>query len=176
MNKKFQLSGFFILFSLALSAILVAGCSREQEIVLPTETTEITIPFETIEKSEEPVTGEYYEGSEPKLVVITKIEDIDTLGNTISTNAQERLRNLDYNQQIAIVVFQSDHIDWIGIEIQRVTLKNNLVMIEADITERNPEYEFLDTKLSPYHVISIPKAGLEQETTFELIISYVPQQ
>lgn len=175
-NKKNKQMWFMFFIFLMLSAILLTGCRKEQDIVPPTATTEITIPFETIEKTDDPITGEYYMGSEPKLFVIMKKEELDALENTISVTAQERLRGLNYDQEIAIVVFQSENIDWLGIEIQRIIQKSNLVTIETIIIERNPQIEFLDMELSPYHVVTIPKAGFEQNTEFELVISYIPQQ
>lgn len=176
-NKQIEPRWFILFVSLILSAILAVGCRKEQETVQPTVTTEIIIPFETIEKSDAAGTGEYYQGSEPTLFAIMNEGDVDLLGNTISIDAQERLHSLDFNQKMALVVFQSENnIDWLGVEIQRVTHKNNLITIEAVIIERNPNYQALDMELSPYHIVAIPKVKFAPETAFELVISYVPQQ
>jgi hypothetical protein len=123
----------------------------------------IEILFETMERKDLSGTGEYYEDKEPKLVVITGPEQADILGNTISPEAQAQLRNLDFDQHVAIVAFQG----WrpviptprSGVEIQRIEKRGNTITVFAQLYEPVEDLVKISLVISPYHLVKIQKGG-----------------
>ena len=136
------------------AATTLSGCQEEKEIDLP---------FETIERADLAGTGEYYMGKEPKLLVITKAAEIDTLGNTVSFNAQAQLRNLDFDQYFAIAVFQRWRPDLppppSGIEVQRISKQGITITTYVHIYEPSGEVELRAVVASPYHFQDMERRG-----------------
>jgi hypothetical protein len=127
------------------------------------------LPFETIEIAELPGTGHEYQGKEPSLVIVTRKGGINLLGNTVSTNSQSKLDDLDFGEYFALVVYQGiKGTDMYGAEIQHITRQKNTVNIYAHFTERDPSIGAADIVTSPYHIVKIPKQGLNGKIEFVL--------
>ncbi len=150
--------------------IILFGCQTNKMI-----TDETIIPFETIEKAQLSGTGDEYAGTEPKIVVITHPNEIDDVGNWISFDVQEVLRTQDYNQSIILIIFRGKRAFYVDIEAQRVTVRGNEIVVEADIFPWSVEHPLPDISLSPYHIIRIPRTFLQETTKFVLIASYLPE-
>jgi hypothetical protein len=170
MNKKFQLRWWMILSILMpLFAILFAGCEEERDTVIPTATLEITIPFETIENAESSWQVGYYREIEPKLVIITGLADVESLGATISQSSQEALQKMDFSQYFAIAVFQGLHgSDGYRVDIQQIGQDDDLLIIFAHFNELDPNLVGGQIETSPYHLIKIQKHGLTGKVNFML--------
>ncbi len=158
--------------------IILFGCQTNKMIADETIINEETIiPFETIEKNQLSGTGEEYTGTEPKIVVITHPNEIDDAGNWISFDVQEVLQNQDYNQFIVVIVFQGKKPFMVGVEVQKVTARENEVIVDADIFPWSVEHPLPgEISLSPYHIIKIPRTFLLEETKFVLVAKYLPKK
>jgi len=145
-------------------ATMLGGCQKEKEVDLP---------FETIERADLAGTGEYYEGEEPKLFVITEAAEIDALGNTISFDAQAQLRNLDFDRYFAVAVFQGGQPDLppppSGIEVQGISKQGITITTYIHIYEPAEEVELRAVVASPYHLVKIRK-GEDMQGEFQFIL------
>ena len=157
--KQTNLSIALALLLLAAAGAILPGCRPQIK----------ELAFETIERAELPGTGGEYQGEDPKMVIITRQEEIDTLGDSISFSAQDELRNLDFNEYFGIAVFQGlKGTNMYGVDIQRVTKSGNTITIFAHFTERNPELAAAAVNTSPYHIVKVQKDGLQGEFDFFL--------
>ncbi|MCB9136210.1 MAG: protease complex subunit PrcB family protein [Anaerolineales bacterium] len=144
----------FTFWGAFLLLLLAIGCNKDQGMELP---------FETIERASSSWRIGYYQDEEPKLVVLTETDEIDDLGETISTTAEAILRHLNFDQEFAVVVFQGlKGSDDYGVEIQKISVQENTVMIIAHFTERNPDPDFVIAygNTSPYHIAKVERNGL----------------
>jgi hypothetical protein len=165
-NLIFALLGLVVLAALAVAvAITLSGCQGKKEVELP---------FETIERADSPGGGEYYEDKDPRLVIIAKAAELDTLGNTVSSDAQTQLRNLDFDRCFAIAVFQG----WrptlptprSGIEVQRLSKEGSTITIYAHVYEPVEGYEQKTIVTSPYHLVKTRK-GEDMQGEFEFVLN-----
>jgi hypothetical protein len=151
-----------------LATAVLGGCRRE-----------VDLSFETIERANQPGNVHYfYQDKEPKAVVIAGASDIDTLGNSVSLNAQSRLRNLDLDQYVAIAVFQG----WrpvlptprSGIEVTRITRERNTVTIYALSYGPVEDYRRKEVEISAYHVVKVQREeGLQGDVKLVLNVEEV---
>ena len=148
------------------TGLFLNGCKNVLPTTMFTPTSQgVELAFETIERSDVPG----IQGEDPKMVIIARGEEIDTLGDTISFSAQDELRNLDFNEYFVIAVFQGlKGTNMYGVDIQRVTKSGNTLTIFAHFTERNPELGAADVNTSPYHLVKVQKNGLQGEFDFFL--------
>ena len=64
---------------------------------------EIALPFETIEQQDlGSGTGKLYEPREPGMVIISRINEINTLDGMVSDESINQLQTLDYGQYFAL--------------------------------------------------------------------------
>lgn len=140
-----------ILVSLLLGLAILTACQ-------PSET---NLPFETIERADSAGTGEYHKDKEPDLAIIAKAADISVLGNMVSSDAQARLRDLDFDRYFAIAVFQgwrpSLPTPRSGVEVQRITKEGSRITIYAQFYEPVEGYEQKTVVTSPYHLVKMRK-------------------
>lgn len=158
--------------------VMLSGCNAISPTTAPapvptlvlTPTVQgVELPFETVERTEISGTGDDYPGKTPTLIVITRAEDITSLGNTISPSAQEELRKLDYNNYFVIVVFQGiKGTNMYGVNIQSVTKDENRITVFAHFTQRDPEMAAADVVTLPYHIVKVPRNGLKGNFDFFL--------
>lgn len=165
--QRFRIMYFVYGLILAISA---TGCMKEQEtIILRTTTPEIIIPFKTIENFENGYRGDDYRELEPKLVIITDLDDIDKLGGSVFETAESLLRKLDFSQSLALVVFQGGKgSGGYKVDILKIVQEGNKLIVYAHFTEPQPGYVVTMANTSPYHVIEVPKNGLQGEISFLL--------
>jgi len=146
-------------------AMILSGCQGRDEGDLP---------FETIERADSAGTGEYYEGEKPKLVIIAEAAEINTLGNTVSPDAQAQLRNLDFDHHFVVAVFQG----WrptlptpqSGVEVQGISRKEGRITIYAQFYKPVEGYEQKDVVTSPYHLVTMRK-GEDMQGEFEFVLN-----
>lgn len=134
---------------------------------------ETELAFETIENADFSGTGEYYEDKAPRLVVISKVAELDTLGNTVSSEAQAQLQVLNFDQYFAVGVFQG----WrpslpspSGVEIQRISQQGRTITISARFYEPAEGTVQRDMVTSPYQLIKIWK-GEDIQGELEFILN-----
>ncbi len=165
--QRFRIIYFVYGLILAISA---TGCMKEQEtIIFPTATPEMTIPFKTIENFECGCRGDDYHELEPKLIIITDLDDVDKLGGSVTENAENLLRKLDFSQSFALVVFQGGKGSGsYKVDILKIVQEGDQLIIFAHFTEPQPGYVVTMGETSPYHLIEIQKNGLQGEISFLL--------
>lgn len=130
---------------------------------------EAELPFETIEMAEIPGTGYEYQGREPTLVIVAEIGDISKLGSSVSTKSQSSLESLNFSDYFAVAAFQGlKDTTMYGVEIQRILRKGNAITIYVHFTERDPSVGAGAIITSPYHIVKIPRQGLNGKMEFIL--------
>jgi hypothetical protein len=150
MNKLAQILCLIILVALAGAT----SCKGREPA--------IEIPFETIESADLLGPGEYSDEEMPKIVIITKAEQIDDkFRDSVSPQAQSQLGDLDFDQYFVIGVFQGrrPYIYWAsGVEIQRIEQRGDDITILANFYEP-VEDQVRGGVAAPYHVLKIRKGG-----------------
>ncbi len=130
---------------------------------------EITLSFETIEIGKIPPAPSRYDGKEPKLVIISSVDEIAALGNTVSPEAEAALRQLDFGRYFAVAAYQGWK-PWAryGVEIKQLVYQDNAVMIYAHFSEPQPGTQLPAVETSPYHQVKVQKEGLTGKKEFIL--------
>ena len=158
--KKYKNVVQYVLPPILLGVLVLLGYTL-------TKTQEI--PFETIEIAEWGKARELYDSQEPKLVILAKTQDVLNLDNTISDGAQIGLQNLDYVRYFALGVYQGlKGTNMYGAEIQSILRKGNAIIVYAHFTERDPSIGAGAIMTSPYHIVKIPRQGLNGKIEFVL--------
>ncbi len=124
---------------------------------------EVSLSFEIIERSDSAGTGEYYEDKDPRLVIIVKVAELDTLGNTVSSGAQAQLQALDFDRYFAVGVFQGWRPNLpspSGVEVQSISQRGRTITIYARFYEPVEGTVQRDMVTSPYQLIKMWK-GIE---------------
>jgi hypothetical protein len=153
------LFGLLVLLFIIVASILLSREKQEQ----------VELSFETIEMAEIPGTGYEYPGKEPALVIITKREDVASLGDIVSKQSQLILNSLNFSDYFVITVFQGiKGTTSYGVEIQRIFKKDNVITIYTHFTERDPSLSAGTLMTSPYHIVKIPRQGLFGQMEFIL--------
>ncbi len=152
-------SKFALLFLLLLSACQL------REIELPQK---IELPFETIEQRE----FSQYEPRDPGVMICSRREEVDNLGDLIKVDAKAQLRKLDYETSFALIVFQGRKPDdGYGVQIERAERDGNVVNIFARFQAPKPGLERHPIVTSPYHLIQARRIeSAAQVITFNLIV------
>lgn len=122
---------------------------------------EINLPFDTIEEGEVARLGQQlYEAHEPGLIIVANTQDIASLDNWITNDAQTQLQALDYGNYFVIAVFQGlKSSTRYGVRIERITRQENTVAIIAQFQEPTPEHERNPLVTSPYRLVRVRKVG-----------------
>ena len=134
---------------------------------------EVDLPFETIERADLSGTGEYYEDKDPRLIIIANVAELDTLGNTVSSDAQLQLQDLDFDRYFAVGVFQG----WrpslpspSGVEVQSISQQGRTITIYARFYEPVEGTVQKDVEISPYQLIKIWKE-VDMQGEIEFILN-----
>ena len=158
---------------LALCVLCLVACQPHVTELLPVgesppATESPSLPFETIERAKFANTGQYYEGQDPKLVVISEEQESHSLGDVISTEAQAQLQSLDFDQYFAAVAFKGIvGCVYPGIMIQRIGVEGNVITFYAHVLE--PIGGVCKTMItSPYHVVKVRRQEMQGEIEFIL--------
>jgi hypothetical protein len=108
------------------------------------------------------------------LLVITTPEAVDSPGMDVQFSAElaDQLRAVDYEHNIAIVVFRGllqALSPRYTVDILQVVRSGNQVVVQTHLGVPGPEQGSLSSFSSPYHVIAVPRQGMqEQEIRFIL--------
>ena len=141
-------------------ALMIMGCAKEQEVVLP---------FETIEKADTPGTGNNYQGNEPKLEILIDGSEIETVAEYVSPETETILGGVDYDHYFVIAVFQGRKgSTGYGVEIQKIIRGGNRIVIHVYFTEKEPHLPAAAMETSPYHLVKISRDGLQGDFQFIL--------
>jgi hypothetical protein len=176
MKRKIEILSILAMLAWAWG---LAGCGGPEAVSAvppPTATLqEVKLPFRTLERADLSGTGKYYENQKPKFVIIDGVEGIEALGNTISIEAQAQLHNLDFDSELAIVVFQGLRgvipTPQSGVEVQRISRKGNTITLHTRFYEPVEGYEVHLMMASPYHLVAIRKEGdMHGEFSFDLCV------
>ncbi|GAB4579292.1 MAG: hypothetical protein Fur0022_20300 [Anaerolineales bacterium] len=172
MNKKLQHLWIVFFVLVPLFAILVAGCTVEPDPVIPTATQGTSIPFETIENAETSGLGGAYDKKEPKLVVVTDLDEVVALNGTISENAQAALQKLNFEQSFVLVVFQGKKGSGsFQVDIRQMVQEGNQLIIFAHFTEPQPDHVVTMGETSPYHLIEVQKNKIDITGVINFILN-----
>ncbi len=128
-----------------------------------------SLDFQTIEQGE---SAKVYKSTEPAILVIkNKDEDLD-LSGLITSDAEESLKTLDYEDFFAVIVFQGlQPTSGYGVEIEKVTRKGKIVTLYTKFIEPKPDQEKSPEVRSPYHLIQVKKVeNWDQEIEFQLVV------
>lgn len=145
---------------LVITMLILWGCTKEPEI---------SLPFETIEKIDDPGTGINYQNMDPKLDILISGDDIAEVLEFVSFDSQVVLQELDYDQYIVVAVFQGRKGELgYGVEIQKVTRQGNRIVVHVHFTEHDPNSVSLLMESSPYHLVKLSRDGLQGDFQFVL--------
>jgi len=121
----------------------------------------VEVAFETIEKDDGFGGGWMYEGKEPRLVVIANEEETELLGSDVP-RLVEMLEGIDYARHFAIAVFQGHKGNGgFGAEIRWICQQDDVITIYTHFARPEPGQEQIAALTSPYHLVSVSRAGLE---------------
>lgn len=156
----------------ALAVMLsISSCQRNMEQgALPTSATEI-LNFRTISQELLGASG-IYEPEEPNFFVLTSANQIGDIGSWISPAASPSLENLDYERNLAIVVFLGSRgSGGYSVTIHSLERKGNDIVIFAQDKEPPPNMSRSAMPTSPYHIVSVNRENLQGEkVTFHLVL------
>lgn len=144
--------------ALVIIGSLIVSCSSGNA------NTSSALAFETV-ALDSSSHSDYYKAQEPAIIILTKSEDLKNIRGLVSTNAETALQNLDFNQELAIAVFQGRKpTDHYSIRVAQVIRSNYLINIQVEIELPTPSVKKNDVFTSPYHLIKLKKGGLANQT------------
>ncbi len=127
---------------------------------------EVEVDFETIENAQRPG----IQASQPDLAVVSEKEDTFSMQNTISSASVSTLVDMDYKADFALVVYQGRKpSSGYNVVIQRITHEGNTINVYVQFTERDPAKPAENVETSPYHLIKIPREGIQGELVFVIL-------
>lgn len=110
--------------------------------------------------------SDYYKAQEPAILVLTKPEDLKNIHGLVSTKAETTLQNLDFNQELAIAVFQGcKPTGSYAIQIERIVKSQGQINVQVKIELPTPHQAAIQAFTSPYHLIKLKKGELANQTT-----------
>ena len=115
---------------------------------------------------------EQYSALEPGLVVIASREAADQYGVLFSESARKSLRQLNFDRQVALAVFQGwKFTPGYGVEILSVERDGSQVKVTANFDHPEKKQSANDRVTSPYHLVQIWKLGLwSDDMQYELLV------
>jgi len=124
------------------------------------------LPFETIERSDY---GDY-SVREPRVVLVTSLQEIDRLEGLVDQRALGQLAELDFQQYFAIAVFRGTQgTSGYDVIIERVARRGDEIVVYAQFWETSPYYEVTMEVTSPYHLIRVRRDDGESQE-IELVL------
>lgn len=153
-----------------LLVTLLTGCLEKAPATLPTNTslpsptplstaldacvqTGSELKFESIEQSSGVM--KLYSGVMPQIFVISDVYEADSLISYFSPQAQNDLRNLDYENKFALVIFQGLDKSVHGVKIQHI--RQDEFYIHICVAFVDSDTSTLENVSSPYHLIALDK-------------------
>jgi PrcB C-terminal len=118
------------------------------------------LPFATVEQRDYSGTGIEYESEAPGMVIISRLEDIESLKGLVSNDSIVQLSNLDYNQYFVLGAFQGRKMSTAYyIKVTYIGSLGDTVNVYANLHEPKPNEAVGATETSPYHLIKVKKGG-----------------
>ena len=122
------------------------------------------LPFETVAEDYGFFGGQGYVSEEPNLIVITTPEGVDSpgLGVEFGPELSSKLRDLDYEHRIAIVVLRGligGTSSEFTVDILQITRSGSRVILKTHFGTPGPGKGSLPATSSPYHIIALSKEG-----------------
>jgi hypothetical protein len=128
------------------------------------------LDFDRVDVDEFGVGGHMYPQTEPKLVIITRPEEVDELGNEVMRRALPILRELDYGQFFAVAVFQGQQPETsYSVDTRHITQNGQLIVIETIFHTPVPGFERSPLHTSPYQIVTVEKP-LNPGQDFEFVL------
>lgn len=145
------------LLRLLMVAMLLSTCAL-QEMELSFETIEKEVVPRGVLQGTEVVTAEGYEEKEPKLIVVTTLDEVPSLNPNLSPDARPKLSNTDFDAYFVIAVFQGWKavLDY-EVRIERITYLDETVKVFAKFVEPAEGQMLHPAASSPYHVVRVEK-------------------
>jgi hypothetical protein len=130
---------------------------------------ETALSFETIEKAEWGI-AKLNESREPGMIIIARIDEINSLDGMTSGDSIKQLEALDYDQYFALAAFQGRKPGTAyDITVNRIDRIGNTVNIYAEFHEPKPNEASGALETSPYHLVKVQKNdSWNQGITFNL--------
>lgn len=169
MQKKSKQIHELLLAILALGLVLAtASCMRE-----PTKSSVSQLKFTTIEQAERNSAGPLYQDENPNIIIVTSLTGVSQLEPLLSENGRNLLRDVDYQTTFVIGLFQGiKPTDRYGAQIERITARDNTVLVFANFTTPRPDEKKSDVMTSPYHIVQVSRPiSPAEEFTFELSVA-----
>ncbi len=141
-----------ILLCLAAAGVIVWDVRFRQPPLFNGE-----LAFETLERERAPdAPTSFFPREAPGLLVLTSLNDIASASSWLNSSAVRRLRELNWDESLAIVAFRGYQTHSVGgFEIERVVRQDGEVGIYANTGPIGEEL----IPTSPYHVIAVRKVG-----------------
>ena len=123
------------------------------------------LSFETIERQAAGGRGELWEAEEPGLMVIATAEELNQIDNLVTQEAQEKLRQVDYDAYFVVAAFLGKRTSNPGFQVERVVRRGSQITLYA----LDQGDGFLAAITSPYQLIEVRKEGKwGRQFTFKL--------
>lgn len=113
------------------------------------------LSFETIEQQASAGTGKAWESEKPGLIVVATPEELNQIDDLVSRDAQEELRQADYDAYFVVAVFIGRRPTSSRAQFQRVVRRGGQVTL--DVLDQGPGY--IPVVSSPYFLIKVRKDG-----------------
>jgi hypothetical protein len=114
--------------------------------------------YEPIERENHSEGGRLFEERQPEFFVVVESSDTEAFYDLISAHTRQTLRNLNFDDQFGIVVFQGCQPDFssppFGVEVQSLHRRDSSIIIEAHICGHVEDREWYPEVASPYHSIA----------------------
>ncbi len=162
MNVQIDLRKALMLITLSVALLTGLTACKPQE-------TELS--FETIEQNYHPDNTRRWEGREPRLIIITSVQDVEEPSRFITDEALAALRKMDFTTQFAVLAFRGlQGSDPVRFKIERALRRGNEIVLYAQPGTRGPH----PAESSPYHLIKVNKEGnWDADFTFSLYFDQV---
>jgi hypothetical protein len=128
------------------------------------------LPFATIEQVEWPPSGDLYESRQQGMIIVSRVEDINSLGRYIGEESVRQVQTLDFTRYFALAAFQG----WkpgtaYTITVNRLRWEGDTVNVYASFLEPKPNEASGATETSPFHLIKVNKGSKwGKDITFNL--------
>jgi hypothetical protein len=133
----------------------LAACAREVELA-----------FETIEQDDSHSAAEGLGSAESHAIIIAARDEIPELRGLVSQRALDQVENTDFQEYFVVALFRGRRATGgYSTIIQRVTKKEDTIVIYAQFWEPAPYYEVINAATAPYHLIKVNRYdGVDPQT------------
>jgi hypothetical protein len=150
-----------------IAVVAFAGC-REQQVNLPLATPEgsLDLPFDTIARSERGDGNNRYRTVGPRLFVVSSAAELAALDGAVAPRTWAQLQQVDWQRYLVMAVFEGKQGSITrpksGIEIRRISLRGETVVVYATIHKGAPGTVKLMMETAPYHIVQVRRGPWAQ--------------